>query len=66
MTVNDVWLLRYGVQWIELFVILCYFLAFFPSKNLKNQNFKNMKKKLGDIIILYWCNINNNHMMYGS
>ena len=38
-----------------------------PPKNLKNQNYEKMKKKKkpGDII-LYMCNINDNHMMYSS
>ena len=34
--------------------------------NPKNQNFEKMKKLPGDIIILQRCNINDNHMMYGS
>ena len=32
----------------------------------KNQNFEKMKKLPGDIITLHRCNINDNHMMYGS
>ena len=62
----DVWFLRYGVQQTEFFVILDHFLPFYPSNNPKNQNFEKMKKLPGDIIILHRCNINDNHMMYGS
>ena len=41
-TVNDdhIWLLRYGAQWKEFFVILDHVLFFHPSNNLKNQNFE--------------------------
>ena len=61
----DVWFLRYGVQQTEFFVILDHFLHFYPP-NLKNQNFKKMKKPPGDIIALHiGCTINENHMMYG-
>ena len=66
----DVLFLKYGVQQTELFVILDHFLPFYSPNNPKNQNFQKMKKILGDIIILryyhYHCNINDNHMMYGS
>ena len=63
----DVWFLRYRVQWTEFFVILDRFFCSFTSlNNPKNQNFENMKKQLGDIIILHRCNINDHHMMYGS
>ena len=56
------------------FVILDYFLPFYPSNNPENQNFekkqkkktkKKKTKKLEDIII-HMCIINENHMMYGS
>ena len=50
----------------EFFVILDYFLLFYPPNNQKNQNFENIKKVPGDIIILHKCAINDNHMMYGS
>ena len=63
----DVWLLRYGVQQTEFFVILDYFLPFYP---LKTQGKFFLKKKKttttpGDII-LHMCTINENHMMHGS
>ena len=48
-----------------MFVILGHFLPFQPLDNLENQNFK-LKKTPGDIITLYICTINDNHMMYGS
>ena len=62
----DVLFLRYGVQQTECFVILDHFLLFYSPNNPKNQNFQKMKKMPGDIIILHMCNINGNHMMYGS
>ena len=48
----DAWLLRYGVQWTEFFVILDYFLPFYPINNPKNQNFGKMKKHL-EILSFY-------------
>ena len=62
----DIWFLECGVWWTEFFVILNHFFNFYPPKNLKNQNFKKMEKSPGDIITLYMCTINENHMMYGS
>ena len=50
----------------ESFVILDYFLPFYPPNNPKNQNFEKMKKEPRDITILHMNNINDNHMMYGS
>ena len=47
-------------------VILDRFLHFYPSNNLKNQNFEKMRNTPKDIIILHTCTINDNHMMYGS
>ena len=35
----------------NFFVILDYFLPFYPLKNLQNQNFEKMKKIIGDIFI---------------
>ena len=60
----DVWFLRYGVQRIELFVILDHFLPFYPANNPENQNLEKIKKKLE--ILFYTCTINDNHMMNGS
>ena len=62
----EVWFLRYGVQWTKFFVISDHFLPFYPPNKPKNQNFEKMKKLPRDIIILHRCNINDNHMMYGS
>ena len=62
---HDVWFLRYQAWWTEFFVILDHFLLFYPSNNLKNQNFEKLKKTSGYIIILHRCTINDNHMMYG-
>ena len=61
----DLWVLRYGVQQTEFFVILDHFLPFYPPNNQKNQNFE-MKKLPWDINILHRCNINDNHMTYSS
>ena len=62
----NVWFVRYGVQQKELFVILECFLPFYPPNNPKNQSFEKTKKPLEDITILHRCNINDNHIMYGS
>ena len=45
--------------------ILEHFLPFYPP-NPKNQNFEEIKKTHGNIIILHMCPINDNHTMYGS
>ena len=37
-----------------------------PWQPEKSKFWKKMKKLSGDIIILHSCNINDNHMMYGS
>ena len=50
----------------NFFVILDYFLPFYPSNNRENQNFEKMKNIPIDIIILHVCTINENHMMQGS
>ena len=44
------------------------FVPFYCPDNPINQNFEKMKEKKtpGDIIILYMCTINDNHMMYDS
>ena len=62
----DVRFLRYGVWRTEFFVILDHFLPFYPPKNLKNENFKKMKKNPGDIIILHKYKKNHDHMLYCS
>ena len=62
----NVWFLRYWGQRTEFFVILEYFLPFYPLNNLKNQTFEKMKKIPGDIVILHKCTVNYNHIMYGS
>ena len=63
---SRVWFLRYGVQHTDFFVSFDQFLLFYPTNNPKNKNFRKMKKKPGDNIILQMCTINDNHMMYGS
>ena len=49
----------------EFFVILDHFCPLTP-KNPENQNFENIEKTQGDIILLRMCTINEDHMMYGS
>ena len=51
---------------IELFVIWDYFFPFYPSNNLKKQNFEKMKKIPIDIIILHMCTVNEDDIMYDS
>ena len=62
----DVWFLKYGVRQTESFVILGYYLLFYYANDTEDQNFGTMKKKPGDIIILYMCMINEDHMIDGS
>ena len=54
-----------GQNFLSFRTISCPFTPL-PPKNPKYQNFEKLKKLPGDIIILHWCNINDNHMMYGS
>ena len=62
----DVWFKRHELWWKFFFVILDCFLPFYPHNNPKNQDFQKMKKIPGDIIILYMCTKNYNHMVYCS
>ena len=48
----------------QFFVILGHFLPFYPTDNLKDQNFEKMKKTPWDIIILHLCTIHDDHAMY--
>ena len=47
---HGVWFLIYQARQTGFFVILCYFLPFFPSNNSENQSFEKIKKASGDII----------------
>ena len=58
-----IWFLRYGTKKTEFFVILDYFLPFYPLTTRRIKILK--KKKSGDIILLRVCTKNENHM-YGS
>ena len=65
------WFLRYGVRQTEFFVILGDFFALLPPpiplNDPKNQNFeKNLKKCLEISFYTLMCNINEDHMIYGS
>ena len=59
---------RYS-SWDTELEFFCHFGPFFPFEppnNLKNQNFEEIKKKPGDIIILHFCTTNDDHMSNGS
>ena len=60
----EAWFLRYGVWQAKFVLTLDHFFPFCFPKNPKNRNFYKMKKTARDIIILYMCIINENHMMY--
>ena len=61
------WFRRYGAWQTEFFVILDHFLPFYTPMDPENENFESMKITHGRIIIiLHMCNINDNHMIYGS
>ena len=62
----DVWFLRYGAWQTEFFVILDYFLPFYPHKTQKIKILKNEKIQL-EISSFYTCvPKSNDHMMYSS
>ena len=42
------------------------FLPFYPTNNLKSQNFEKLKKRPGDIIILHKSSKNDDHMLHCS
>ena len=48
----------------QIFLILDYFLPFYPRSNPENQNFEKMKNTSGDIIILPKCTINDNQLIW--
>ena len=55
--------------WSKTDNFFCHFWLFFallPLNNLENWNFEKMKKVPLDIIILHMCDINENHIVYGS
>ena len=60
--------LRHEARQTEFFVILGHFLPFYSTSKPKNQNFENLKKAPGDIIILHKCtnNHDHDHMLYCS
>ena len=57
------WILRYGVRQ-TIFCNFGPFLTILPPNNPQNQNFEKMKKVSGDVIILYMCTKNHDHMAY--
>ena len=66
----DARFLRYGVRCTEFFVILGYFLPFYPTPpppiKPENQNFEKIKKALADVVLLHVCTLYEDQMMYGS
>ena len=70
-TINDnmtiIWCMVPEI-WSTTDIIFCHFGPFFalsPSNNLKNQNFEEIKKAHGDII-LHKCTKNHDHMLHCS
>ena len=61
-TVPEIW----HVTDVIVIFILDYNFLFYPPNSPKNENFKKMKKTPGDIIILYKCTKNHDHMLYCS
>ena len=59
----DVWFLRYGARQTELFLILNYFLPFYPLTTRNIKILKKWKKTPIDIIILQMCTINEDHTL---
>ena len=41
-------------------------MPFYPPNNPENQNFEKLKKASGDVIILYMCTKNDDHIIYAS
>ena len=56
----------YDVRFLRFFVTFSHFLPFHSPDDPENQNFEQLKKTPGDIIILHMCIINDNHIMYCS
>ena len=50
-----VWFLRYGAWHADFFVILGFFLSFYPPDNPENQNFWKTRKKLQEILSFHTC-----------
>ena len=50
----------------EFFYHFGHFLPTYFPNNPENNNFDKSTKTPQDIIMLYMCTINDNHMMYGS
>ena len=48
------------------FVLLGHFLPFYSPNNPENQNFEKIKNAYEDVIILYMCTKNDDHMVYAS
>ena len=64
----DLQFLRYRVWQTEIDIYGSFFavLTPHPLKNQKNNNFENMIKTAGDIIILHMCTKSPNHTRYSS
>ena len=43
-----------------------HFLPFYPAKNPENENFEEMENPYEEVILLYMCTKNHNHMVHAS
>ena len=65
-SINDNHVIMVPQTWSTTDRIFCHFGLFFvllPPNNSKNQNFTEIKKAPGDIIIFHMCSINDNHVI---
>ena len=60
------WCMVLEIWSVTEFFILGHFSPFYPTNNLKNQNFEKIYIKSGDTIILHLCTTNDNHIIYRS
>ena len=60
------WYIRQNISRQNFFVILAYFLPFYPPNNPKNKNFEKNEKSTWRYYYLHKCTINENHMIHGS
>ena len=55
-------------KWSTIYIIFCHFVIvrFYPTNNLKNENFEKINTTPGDIIILHKRTKNHDHMLHYS
>ena len=63
-----IWGTASEIEWDRraFFVLLGHFLPFYPPSNPEYQSFEKMKKAYEDVIILYMCTENRDHMVDAS